>query len=289
MSNERGAATPTYTQRSASRFGTMATVCMGLLLAPGAASAAVTFGAGAGASLTISSIFGDPAALAATSIVGTEVTALAVVGGNGPDDEHSFELMRTFTVDPHDLGSAQATVSTVALSVSSGTGEPGDGLLGANLVQLAQVEGAASAVGPGAFAGATGEAHAFGAYEISNGGLNAVFVQFDYEVGIAALTALDDPMREAASALGSVEISAGDAESLVFANAVSSTGNGAAEASAIGSFIVEIAGVSSLVVGSVSKAFGEATVVPLPGAAGLLLAGLGALGALRARRSAPAG
>jgi hypothetical protein len=259
--------------------------CLAVLSVPTVASAAVTFGAGAGASLTITSIAGDTSSLAQTAIVGTETRTVTVAGDNGPDEERSFRQTRSFDVDPTNLGAAEATASARALSVTLDADEPasGDDLIGTGLFQLAEVEGSASAVGSGFFADAFAEADAVGAYDITNRGADPIEVRFDYDVSLAALSGLDDPATERVSALASVEIEADDARGLIFANNVGSQGNGGAEAMAMGSFAVEIAGFSSLVVGSVSNAFGEASVVPLPGAVWMLLAGIGSLGWLRRR------
>ena len=149
-------------QRYTSKSGAVAMACIGLSLMSSTGCVAATFNAEASASLAVSSIIGASSDLAATSFVSTEVTTTAIVGGDALDGERSFRAMRTF--DAHHLASAQATVSTMALSVISDANGPGYNLLGSNLVQLGSIEGSIFAISPGEFARAAGEARAIGGW-----------------------------------------------------------------------------------------------------------------------------
>lgn len=256
-----------------------------LLVTP--ASAAVMFAAGAGSSLTVTGIDGDPAALSAVRVVATETRTEANVVAGKVDGDLSYEDTRSFEVAPETFGTAEATTTAFALSRTIDPASPTaeDPFTGTGLFQLTDIEGSASVLGTGS-AEATADAGAFGSYEIINDWHAPIRVHFDYELGLGALAMVDDPEREVANATASVEIRRSDANGLVFADVVDAGEDGYAR----GSFFLEVPGLGSGTVTALAEAFGDAAVVPLPAGAWLLLPGVGALGwAWRRRRGEPLG
>jgi hypothetical protein len=257
-------------------------LAVGLAASP--ATAAVTFAAGAGGSLTVTGIDGDPGAVSAVRVVATETATQTAAGVAGPDD-HSFTTTRSFEVAPSAFGSAEATASAVAVSRTIDPASPpeDDPFTGSGLFQLADIEGSGSAIGRGV-ADLSAEAGAFGAYEITNNWHEPIRVHFDYELGLAALAEIDDPKNEVANATASVEIRRSDASGLVFADVVGAGEDGYAT----GSFILDVPGYGSGTVTALAEALGAATVVPIPAGAWLLVPGLAVLGWGRRRRAAAA-
>jgi hypothetical protein len=243
------------------------------------------FAAGAGGSLTITGIDGNPRALSAVRVVATETVTDTTAVVDGPDD-HSFEHTRSFEVAPSSFGTAEAAASAFAVSRTIDPVAPpaNDPLTGTGLFQLADIEGSASALGRG-FVDVSAQAGAFGSYEITNDWRRPIRVHFDYELGLAALADVDDPKQEFADASASVEIRRSDADGLVFADVVGPGEDGYAR----GSFFIEVPGYGSSTVVALAEALGEATVVPIPAAAWLLIPGLAALswGRRRQRGGAP--
>jgi len=261
--------------------GLVAGAAVGLGVAAGPAAAAVMFSAGAGSSLTVTGVDGDPDALSAVRITGVQAQTQVTAGVNGRDDDHSFETARSFEVEPSSFGTAEATTSAFALSRTIDPAAPpaNDPLTGSGLFQLADIEGSASALG-GGFVDVSAEAGAFGRYEITNDWHRPIRVHFDYELGLAALAQVDDPARELANASASVEIRRSDANGVVFADVVGPGEDGQAS----GSFFVEVPGYGSSSVIALAEALGEATVVPIPATALLLAPALAALSWARRRQ-----
>jgi hypothetical protein len=263
--------------------GVAAGALLATALAATPAGAAVMFAAGAGISLTVTGIDGNPDALSAVRIFATEARTEAATGVDGPNGDGALEETRRFAVEPADFGSAEATASAFALSRTLGPvgPTPTDLPIGTGLVQLAEIEGAASAVGGGVF-DVSAEAAAFGSYDISNAWHEPIRVHFDYDLGLAATAKVDDPAIEVADAGASVEIRRSNTNGLVFADVVGAGEEGAAT----GSFFLDIAGGGSGNVTAFADAFGEATVVPLPATVWSLLAAVAGLGWLRRRQRA---
>lgn len=260
--------------------GVVAGTALAAFLVVAPASAAVMFAAGAGSSLTVTGIDGDPDALSAVRIFASEARVQASAGVDGLNGDDSYDETRRFEVEPGDFGSADATASAFALSRTTGPVPPTltDLPIGLGSLQLAEIEGAGSAVG-GGFFDVSANASAFGAYEITNNWSEPIRVHFDYEVGLAAMAMADDPANERVDAGASVKIRRSDASGLVFADVV----DAGEEGRATGSFFIEVAGGGFSTVTALADAFGEATVVPLPASIWSVLAAVAGLGWLRRR------